>query len=173
MDKTEKKNVRLVVDDEQALYTSFSPDNEFTDEVKNYIRAKLVGKALHQSIQLTVMSRGPLDEERFLSAVSCWVRDEKAKLQNSRRDMMRMLTVLLTLGSVLIIVSLVLQQRYEVLKYSLVPIFGSLCLSKAAGIMLLDLPTNDAHKKLLNEMEQESVTTFEYGYVRNARDSAP
>lgn len=173
MDKTEKKNVRLVVDDEQALYTRFSPENEFTASVKDYIRSKLVGKGLHQSIHLTVMSREPLDEERFLSAVLSWVKDEKAQFQNSRRDMMRMLTVLLTVGSVLIIVSLFLQQRYELLKYSLVPIFGSLCLSKAAGIILLDLPTNDAYKKLLNEMEQKSITTFEYGYDRNAKDGSP
>ena len=173
MDKAEKKNVRLVVDDEQALYSKFSPENEFDKRVKEYIRAKLVGKGLHQNISLTVMSREPLNEERFLSAVSNWVSEERALFRESRKGMMRMLAVLLTAGSILIIVSLILQNRYELLQYSLLPICGSFCLTKAAGIMLLEIPTNTAHKKLLDEMEQNSLTTFEYGYDRNAKDGTP
>ena len=170
MDKAEKKNIRLVVDDEQALYSAFSPDNEFDEPVKRYIRSKIVGKGLHQSISLTVISREPLNEERFLSAVSNWVSDERALFLERRRNMLRMQVILLTVGSILFILSLFLQNRYELLKYSLVPIFGSLCLSKAAGIILLDMPTNIAYKKLLDEMEQNSLTTFEYGYDRNTKD---
>ena len=78
MDNAEQKNVRLVVDDEQKLYTPFNPDDEFSEPVKAYIRTKITGKEDHQSISLTVMSHDPVNEERFRSAVSNWIRAEKA-----------------------------------------------------------------------------------------------
>ena len=164
MDNAEQKNIRLVVDDEQKLYTPFSPEDEFNEPVKAYIRSKIAGKDDCQSISLTVMSRDPLNEGKFRSAVSNWIRDEKAMFQKTGKDLMRMLVGLLIVGSILIVLSLALEKQVEVLKYSLLPVMGSLSLSRAAGIMVLKLPTNTANKKRINEMEQNSVITFEYGY---------
>jgi hypothetical protein len=78
MDNAEQKNIRLVVDDEPKLYTPLSPEDEFNEPVKAYIRSKIAGKDDCQSISLTVMSRDLLNEEKFRSAVSNWIRDEKA-----------------------------------------------------------------------------------------------
>ena len=173
MDKTEQKNIRLVVDDEQKLYTPFSPDNDFNEPVKAYIRSKMVGKGDHQSIRLTVMSREPLDEERFRSAVANWIRDEKAIFRKAGKDLMRLLAGLLILGSILIVLSLALEKHVEVLKYSLLPVMGSLALSRAAGILVLKMPTNTKSEKLIREMEENSVITFEYGCRQNAEQGAP
>ena len=173
MDQTEQKKITLVVEDEQALYTKFSPEHEFNESVKSYIRSKTAGKGDHQSISLTVISREPLDENRFRSAVSNWVRDEKVVFGKVEKDMIRTLIGLLVFGSVMIVLSLALQQRFELLKYSLIPILGSLALSKAAGILVLKMPVSAANKKLISEMEETSVITFEYGYVRNTKEDAP
>ena len=173
MDNAEQKNIRLVVDDEQKLYTPFSPEDEFNEPVKAYIRSKIAGKDDYQSISLTVMSRDLLNEEKFRSAVSNWIRDEKAMFQKTGKDLMRMLVGLLIVGSILIVLSLALEKQVEVLKYSLLPVMGSLSLSRAAGIMVLKLPTNTANKRRINEMEQNSVITFEYGYEQNTEDNTP
>ncbi len=52
MNHAEQQNIRLVVDDEQALYTSFSPEDEFDEPVKTYIRSKAAGKDQTKSINL-------------------------------------------------------------------------------------------------------------------------
>jgi hypothetical protein len=73
-----------------------------------------------------------------------------------------MLIGLLLFGSVLIVFSIKLQQKYELAKYSLVPIMASLGLSRAAGILVIDLPILSAKLKLLKKVESESMVTFEY-----------
>ena len=165
-----QSNIWLVVDDEQALYTPFSPENEFSEAAKQYIRSKIATKDIRHSISLTVMSRDPLNKERFRSAVSNWVRDEKAIFQKTRKELIRMLVERLILGSALILLSLALQKQFEVLKYSLIPVMSSLALSKAAGVLILDLPTNARYIKLLKVIEENSATTFEYGYAQNTGD---
>ena len=166
MDQTEQMNITLVVDDEQSLYNKFSPDPEFSEPVKAYIRSKVVSKGDHQGIGLTVQSRSPLDEEKFRSAVSDWIRDEKALFRKLEKELLRTMVALLIVGSILIILSLTLEKHVEVLKYSLIPILGSLALSKAAGIMVIKIPANTKNRKLINEMEENSVITFEYGSIR-------
>ena len=163
MGNAKQSTVCLVVEDEQKLYTPFSPEVEFSEAVKNYIRAKIASKDPRHSIRLKVMSRDPLDEARFRSAVSNWVLDESAIFQMTRKDLIRLLIERLILGSALIVLSLALEKQFEVLKYTLIPVMSSLALSKAAGILILELPTNAKYKKLLKEMEESSVITFEYG----------
>ena len=80
---------------------------------------------------------------------------------------------LLILGSILIVLSLALEKHVEVLKYSLLPVMGSLALSRAAGILVLKMPTNTKSEKLIREMEENSVITFEYGCRQNAEQGAP
>ena len=166
MDNSEQKNVRLVVDDEQKLYTPFSPDDEFSEPVKAYIRSKITGKDDHQSISLTVMSRDPINEGRFRSAVSNWIRAEKALFRKTGKELVRNMVGLLIVGSILIILSLTLEKQVEVLKYSLLPILASLSLSDAAAIMVFQLPANTKSLKLISEMEENSRITFEYGSDR-------
>lgn len=163
MDQTEQMNITLVVDDEKDLYNKFSPGADFSSSVKEYIRARVVSKGDHQGIGMTVRSRHPLDEEKFRAAVSNWIRDEKAVFRKVEKELLRTLVALLIVGSVLIILSLALEKRVEVLKYSLIPILGSLALSKAAGIMVIKMPVNSKNKRLINEMEKTSEITFEYG----------
>ena len=173
MGNTEQTSIRFVVDDEQMLYTTFSPENEFTDAVKKYIRSKIAVKDNRHSISLTVMSRNPLNEERFRSAVSNWIRDEEALFQKEGKELIRMLVGRLALGSILILLSLTLQQKYEVLKYSLIPVMSSLALSKAASILIVELPLNAKYKKILKMMEEKNAITFEYGYAQNVGNGTP
>jgi hypothetical protein len=172
MDQSEQKDITLVVDDEQALYTKFSPEHEFNESVKSYIKSKAAGKGDHQSISLTVVSQGPVDEERFRAAVANWIRDEKAVFGRVEKDLIRTLVGLLVFGSIMIVLSMALQQRFELLKYSLIPILGSLALSKAAGILVLKMPVSAANKRLIHEMEENSVIKFEVGRGSPGDDSA-
>ena len=165
-----QKKIRLVVSDEKELYSPFSPEAEFNDAVKNYIRSKSADDDPGKSISLTVFSQEPLDEERFRAATSNWIKEEKAAFKRKEKETLRMLIGLLIFGSAFLLLSVTLQQRFEVLKYSLLPIFGSLSLSKAAGLLIIDMPTLRTQSRLIEEMEKRSVTTFEY--VRE-KDASP
>ena len=161
-DHKEPKNIRIVVEDEEALYTKLSPEDEFNDSVKSYIRAKISGRGFNSYTGLTVISRKPIDEDRFRSAVSNWVRDEEDVFKSDRYEKVCLLIGLLLFGSVLVVFNITLQQKYEVARYSLVPIMGSLSLSRATGYLIIDLPIISSKIKALNRMEKGSVVTFEY-----------
>ena len=66
MHHVEQMNIILVVEDEKSLYTNFSPEAEFDHDVKEYIKSKIAGEEdNNKSVQLTVVSQDPLDEEKF------------------------------------------------------------------------------------------------------------
>ena len=167
MNQTERMHIRLVVENEESLYNHLSAEDEFSEAVKKYLRAKTACRYDHQGIALTVMSREPVNEERFLSAKSNWIREEKALFQKSEKDFLLALVVHLILGSVLIILSLSLIKKAEWLSHSLLPIFASICLGKAAEIMVTGLPSNGRAKELIREVEQNSLITFAYGREQN------
>ena len=62
----------------------------------------------------------------------------------------------------MVILSLALQNRFDFLSYSLMPIMGSLALGNAAGILTLDLPTYGVKKRMITEMGEHSFITFVY-----------
>ena len=161
-DHKEPKNIRIVVEDEEALYTKLSPEDEFNDSIKSYIRAKITGRGFNRYTGLTVISRKPIDEDRFRAAVSNWVRDENEAFKRDRKDTVLLLIGLLIFGSALMVFGIKLQQQYEVVKYSLVPIMGSLSLSRATGLLIIDLPIISSKINALNRMERGSMVSFEY-----------
>ena len=61
----------------------------------------------------------------------------------------------------MIISSLALIDYNDVLRYSLLPIIGSLALSKAAAILVIDMPAFRAQKWILKSMEKNNVISFE------------
>ena len=136
----EQQNIRLVVDDEQSLYSPFSPEDEFNDSVKGYIRSKMITGGFKRYAGLTVISRKPIDEDRFRLAITNWVRDEKEVFKSDRKETLRLMIGMLIFGSLLVVFNIKLQQKFEVARYSLVPIMGSLSLSRATGILIIDLP---------------------------------
>ena len=159
--------IRLVVEREQNLYSSFSPEVELDDSVKGYIRSKIRGMDHSEHIDLHIISKVPLDEERFRTAMAKWGEDELALLKMNYKDTFRMLIGTLILGSVLLILNLLLQKRSELVKYTLIPIIASMALGRAAGILAIDLPTYGAKKRLINGMRKNSLITFEYGHDKN------
>ena len=161
MDSTEKKNIMLIVDDEQSLYESFSPEDEFNASVKSYIRSKLSDGRYRDGIGMTVVSREPINEERFRSAASNWIRDEKASFRRKEKETLIELIGGLLFGSLLLILSIAIEKQVDVLKYSLLPIMGSLALGKAASLLAVDVPTIRVQRWFFNEIEENSVITFE------------
>lgn len=148
---------------------SFSPEDEFDESVKTYIRSKLSdGMHSRQGIDMTVISREPMNEERFRTAVSNWIKDEKASFRKKEKETLITLIGSLFFGSLLLIVSLLMEQRIEVLKYSLLPIMGSLALGSAASTLIVDLPTIKVERWFFKEIEENSVITFEYVHEENA-----
>ena len=161
-DHNEQQYIRLVVDDEPSLYSTFSPEDEFSDSVKGYIRSKMTVGGFKRYAGLKVISREPIDEDRFRLAITNWVREEKELFKSDRRETLRLMIGMLVFGSLLVVFNIKLQQKYEVARYSLVPIMGSLSLSRATGILIIDLPIISSKIKALNRMEKGSMVTFEY-----------
>ena len=164
MKQTEQNNVRLIVKDEQDLYTPFNPEAEFSYSVQEYLRSK-IGKIYRldysHGIILTVISQEPINEVKFRSAQANWISDEKALFRIKEKATCRLLITLLVTGSILLMLSMSLVKRIDVLQYSLLPIMASLALSKATGMLLIDIPISNAKKHLLNQMEKNSVIVFE------------
>ena len=131
MHHVEQTNIILVVEDEKSLYTNFSPEAEFDHDVKEYIKSKIAGEEDNKSVQLTVVSQDPLDEEKFRSAVSAWISDEKRVLRQSEKNTMRLFFGLLVFGSIMILLSSFLVSRFTVLQNTLIPIMGSVSLTRA------------------------------------------
>ena len=168
----EKKEIRLVVKDEQSLYTPFSPADELDESVRSYIRSKVAEDKLRQNFHLIVMSQEPVDEERFRTAVSNWIRDEKAACNGDEKETVIRLAGSLVFGTILILLSIELEAQFDVVKYSLMPIMASLALSNAAGILIEKIPMIRATKWILAETEKNNMITFEYGQHRNNRSQA-
>lgn len=168
MSHTEQMNIRLVVDDEQELYTSFSPEDELDGSVKAYLRSKIAANKYNSNLRLTVIPRKPMDEEKFRRAVSYWIKDEKESFSIEEKSTVRMLIGLLIFGSIMILACLSLQKTIDVLQYSLMPILGSLSLSRAASILIIDMPTIRAKRWILGSMEKHNVITFEYDQDNNS-----
>ena len=162
MHHVEQMNIILVVEDEKSLYTNFSPAAEFSHDVKDYIKSKIAGEEDNKSVQLTVVSQDPLDEEKFRSAVSNWISDEKKVLRQSEKNTMRLFFGLLVFGSIMILLSSVLVSRFTVLQNTLIPIMGSVSLTRAVRTLIIDVPKVRAQKWILKEMEKNNVVSFEY-----------
>ena len=67
----------------------------------------------------------------------------------------------------MLLLCLTLEKTIDVLQYSLMPIMGSLALSKATGILVIDIPVIHAQRWILNEMNKYNVIKFEYGSDHN------
>ncbi len=170
MNNAESVNITIVADNEEKMYQQFSPEDEFSDAMKAYIRSKMASADYRQHIDITVKAREPINEERFRAAVSNWTRDEKKIFRRKKKDMIGTLAMHLILGSVLIIVSLALEKHFTLMKYSLIPILASFALGKAAGILIKELPENGITKAVINTMEHNSMITFEYGGGQSPED---
>ena len=155
MHHVEQTNIILVVEDEKSLYTNFSPEAEFDHDVKEYIKSKIAGEEDNKSVQLTVVSQDPLDEEKFRSAVSNWISDEKKVLRQSENNTTRLFFGLLVFGSIMILLSSVLVSRFTVLQNTLIPIMGSVSLTRAVRTLIIDVPKVRAQKWIFKEMEKK------------------
>ncbi len=153
--------ITLVVKQEKDLYSVFSPDDEFHEYVKSYIRSKMMLNGYKKNTRLNVIFDEPLDKEKFRSAASNWARDEKALFKRNEKKTYLTLASLLAFGSLMILLTLFLQKSITELQYSIIPIMGSLSLSRAAGILILDMPTIRARRYIIGQMEKESTITFE------------
>ena len=162
MDSEKSKSITIVVDDEQTLYIPFSPEPEFAEPVKIYIRSKLADERYMKGIRMTVISQKPIDEERFRAASANWIRTEKTVFRVQEKNTVRMLFGTLVFGSIMLVLCLSLGKNIDVLQYSLMPIMGSLALSKAASILVLDMPIIRAKRWILNGIEQKNFISFEY-----------
>ena len=162
MDHTKQRNIRLVVDDEQALYAPFTPEDEFSEPLNSYIQAKLAGYAHYQSLNMTVVSHEPLDEARFRSAISNWTRNEKALFRKEERNTILLLILMLIFGSIMLVLTISLEKKIVELKYSLMPIMGTIALNNAVTILIKDMPIISAKRWILKGMEKNTAITFEY-----------
>lgn len=155
-------DIRLLVNNEQDLYTPLSPESEFRQEVKDYIRQKGSCADYNNNFRLRIICSAPIDEERFRAAVANWAREEKITFSQESKVTNRLLVGMLVIASVFIILSFYLAKYFSVLSYTIVPVFGSVALGRAAGIFLSDLPINRARQKLIDEWEKKSIVVFEY-----------
>lgn len=63
MNNAESVNITIVADNEEKMYQQFSPEDEFSDPMKAYIRSKMASADYRQHIDITVKAREPINEE--------------------------------------------------------------------------------------------------------------
>ena len=160
MNKLEPINISLFVEDEETIYTTLSPVDELSWQVKAYINSKVFIYDTKQNINLTVISHKPLDEDRFRSAVSVWLKEEKAALDVKMSETNRIFIGTLAMGSIFLMLNIFLQGLNDLIKYSILPIMSSLSLGNAVRIMLIERPILKAKIKMLERLKETSVITF-------------
>jgi hypothetical protein len=131
---------------------------------------QLIDKNVH--VKLVISKPGQTtttlyDEEKFREAAANWVSGEKAKFRAKEKNTYFTLIGLLIFGSIMLVLCLSLQKNIYELQYSLMPIMGSLALSKATGILVIDIPVIHAQRWILNDMNKYNVIKFEYGSDHN------
>ena len=161
----ELKNISLVVDNEQDLYTPLNPEAEFNWTVKQYVKSKAADIDDHQNIQLTVIAKVPLDEEIFRSAVSSLINEEKTILAAGWKEAYRMFIGLLCFGTALLLLTLFFEKMVDVLQYSLMPIMSSLALGRAVRILIIEMPIIRAKRRIIDELEKNNVIIFKYDHA--------
>lgn len=162
MDHQKQDSIKLVVKDEQALYTPFSPEDEFSESVKSHIRSSLSTADRYRSFQLTVISPEPIDEVRFRSAMENWTRNENILFRKTERNTILMLIAMLIFGSIMLVLTMSLEKKIVELKYSLMPIMGTIALNNAVTILIKDMPIISAKRWIIKEMGKNNVIRFEY-----------
>ncbi len=75
---------------------------------------------------------------------------------------MRLFFGLLVFGSIMILLSSFLVSRFTVLQNTLIPIMGSVSLTRAVRTLIIDVPKVRAQKWIFKEMEKNNVVSFEY-----------
>ena len=155
-------DINLLVNDEQAIYETLSPDVEFKNSLKDFIKDKIVCSRYKNSFRLTVFSPTPIDEQRFRSAVSNWIRDEKTIFRQEVKLVLRMLIGMLIIGSLFIVFGLFLAEKDNVFSYTIIPVVGSVALGKAATIIITELPISIAKVRILNNIEKNNLIIFKH-----------
>ena len=82
MKENKPVNIKIKVDDEETLYTPFTPDPDLNYHIKAYIKTKSAGIDYKSTIALTVISKSHIDEDKFMTAIANWISDEKAIFRN-------------------------------------------------------------------------------------------
>ncbi|MBR2836149.1 MAG: hypothetical protein IKE43_10660 [Coriobacteriales bacterium] len=154
-------DIKLVVNDEDRLYTPLSPEIEFDQGIKNYIKSKIEIAGYRNNIRLTVISHSAIDEDKFRSAVVKWAQDERSLYHQEAKTLTHMLIGMLILASLFIILGIILVQQSQTFSYTIIPVLGSIALGKAAGICVVDLPINKAKLKMLEKLDKNSPVVFE------------
>ena len=157
-----ENNIRLLVKDEQSLYSPFSPDAEFSEPVKSYIRSKTFGDDYKQQIKLTVISSSPLDEEKFRSSASKWVEEEKAVFEQNYRRFIHLPRAMFIIGVLIIILVSLLKPYFEPLTHAIILIIGTAVAGKGVVNWYEQVPAIRARKWMTEEINNTSTIVFEY-----------
>ena len=161
MSEKEIKDIRLIVENENSLYVPYSPESEFNEGLKSYIRSKVAELSSGSGIRLIVMSPSAMDEEKFKTAIRSWTRDQKAVFAREDKITSRTLISLLVFASFFIILSIYLSKYDNVFSYTIIPVLGSVALGRAAGMFITELPVSKGKKHYMDMVEKNSTVVFE------------
>ena len=140
-----------------------SPEPEFNGSVKEYIKSKLIGDDYRNGINITVISDKPIDEKRFFTAKENWIRTDSIIFKAEEKSTVRTLVGSILFGFAMLVSCLAIEEKYVMLQYSLMPIMGSIALGDAASILIKDMPMILVKKRIMKEMKNNNIITFEYG----------
>ena len=161
MSEKEIKDIRIIVENENSLYVPYSPESEFNEGIKSYIRSKVAEESSGSGIRLIVMSSSPINEEKFKTANRNWIRDQKAIFAREDKISTRTLLALLVFASLFIILSMYLSKYDNVFSYTIIPVLGSVALGRAAGMFITELPVSKGKKYYMDMVEKNSTVVFE------------
>ncbi len=161
MSEKEVKDIKIVVNDEDSLYVPYSPESEFSDGIKSYIRSKVAEASSGSGIRLIVMSPSAINEEKFKTAITNWIRDQRAVFEREDKITTRTLVSLLVFASLFIILSMYLSKYDNVFSYTIIPVLGSVALGRAAGMFISEMPVSKGKKYYLDMVEKNSTVIFE------------
>ena len=162
MEKEKRQEIILLVDNEKDLYTPFSPEYEFSDQVIAYITSKMEG--MHsQNLVLKVVSEVPVNEEHFRAAVRSWIEAGEAQLERERKRNIIKQAWMFGAGAAFIAISLLLEKSIPVLPYTILSTIGAFSIWEASSVWIIQRPKNRLKKRMISRLKRDGSVEFEAG----------
>ena len=154
--------IKLRVQSEEWLYQTLDPEEAcFTDEIRSYIYGKMVRQIKQKDHEIIVQSPEQLNEEKFLSAVRQWIRDDKESMRTERKKDMVMQTYFGLLGIGFLLLEIILEGKASIVWQTVISAVSGFSLWEVVNIWIFQFPVLRLRKKVLEKITKKTKIRFE------------
>ena len=111
--------------------------------------------------EIIVQSPEQLNEEKFLSAVRQWIRDDKESMRTERKKDMVMQTYFGLLGIGFLLLEIILEGKASIVWQTVISAVSGFSLWEVVNIWIFQFPVLRLRKKVLEKITKKTKIRFE------------